>query len=65
MKKVYEVIELELENDLIDNLVAHGLEKIKNDRQALIEYAINDVLTYIVEHEDEFKKIAKKYKKEK
>lgn len=65
MQKVYEVIEIDMEEEILDKLVAYGLEKIKNDRQALIEYAVNDVLTYVIEHEEEFKKIAEEHKKEK
>ena len=64
MKKTYEIIELELDDKLIDNLVVYALDKIKNDQQALIEYAVNDILEHVVNNEGEFKKIAEKYREE-
>lgn len=60
MKKVYETIELDLDQNTIDGLAAFALEKIKDDKQALVEYAAVHILTRILEDEEEMKRIAEK-----
>ena len=37
-------IELELDNDIIDKIIAYALEKIKSDNKALINYGVNLLL---------------------
>jgi len=52
-------MELDLEESTIDCLVKYAVEGIKSDKQALLNWAVNDVLTRIINNEDEFVKIAK------
>ena len=64
MKKVYDVIEVELEEDTIDKLAAFGLEQIAKDKHALVEYAAVKILERVIEHPEEFKELAEKYRAE-
>ena len=49
-------MELELDEDLIEKLVAHGKENI--DREALINWSVNDILKKVVEeHKDDKEEI--------
>jgi len=42
-------ISLELDKEIVDGLCEFGLEAIKNDKQALINYASNKALKHIIE----------------
>ena len=55
-------IELDLEDDVIDGVVAFALEAIKNDRQALINYGVNKMLKQIIETDGKCLKGDKKCK---
>jgi hypothetical protein len=62
MKKTYEIIELDLKPEIIEKLAEYGLEKIKNDKDALVEYAAVKILEKIVEDPSDFKKELEEYK---
>ena len=62
MKKIYETIDIELEEDIVEKLAEFGLEKIKNDRQELINYAANYILQWIVDNEEEFERMVEREK---
>jgi len=62
MKKIYETIDIELEEDIVEKLAEFGLEKIKNDRQELINDAANYILQWIVDNEEEFERMVEREK---
>jgi rubrerythrin len=64
MKKVYETIEVELSDKIIEGLCDYALEAIKNDRDALIDYAAGKILSEIVNNPGEFERIIKKYRED-
>jgi len=61
-KKIYEEIELDLDGKTIDGLCAFALEKIANDKEALVNYAANIILQDVVDNPKKFKEMAEKIK---
>jgi len=60
MKKVYEVIEIDLDKDLYDKLIKLAKEEIVKDDPALIDYICAKILVSIVDNEEQFIKMVKK-----
>ena len=58
-------MELDLEGNIIDGLVKYAVEGIKDDKRALLNWAVNDIFARIINNEDEFARIAKIAKKAK
>ena len=42
-------IELDISEEVVEKVVEFALEKIKNDRNALINYGVNELLREVVE----------------
>jgi len=63
MKKEKEIklieIELDLEQDIIDRLIEHAKKNIVNDKQALIDWSVNDILLQIVTNAKNKEKVKK------
>ncbi len=51
-EKIVEMVEMELEfdEDTVDYLINHAKENIINDKQALINWATNDILKQMVDN---------------
>ena len=64
MQKIYETIEVDLTEDMAQKLCNLGLELINEDKNALIEYAAVKVLEQAIEHPEELKRLAEKYREE-
>lgn len=63
MKKEKEIklieIELDLEQETIDRLIEHAKKNIVNDKQALIDWSVNDILLQIVTNDKNKGKVKK------
>ena len=62
MKKTYEILELDLEEEVIESIVKFALETIVNDRDALVEYGALKILENVVGHPEKIKQVVKKYR---
>jgi len=56
----YVKFDVDIDNNEYDMLKNYGLEQIKNDDQALINYAVNKILRAEVEREEKKGKKSKK-----
>jgi len=50
-KIVMTKIQLDFNDNIIDCIIKFALEKIKSDREALINYGVNEILKEIIKNE--------------